>query len=410
MKMSFSVGMMVAAMVLGIIASAVPAAQAQTFTVLHTFSTTGFDGSGPEGTLIQDSTGNLYGTTYFGGLFTNGVIFKLDTSDNETVLHSFQGPDGENPSSGLILDNSGNFYGPAEGGQNGGGVLFKLTPAGNETVFFNFGGCLDCLRPRDPQGALLRDPSGNLYGTTLDGGVKGNDLACTYGCGTVFKLDSGGALHTLYAFQGGTDGQWPFGPLLPGPAPGSFYGVALYGGDLNCAEEPTRGCGTVFSLTVTGRLTVLHTFTGGSDGGGPQPGLVADREGNLYGAAQIGGNNNCQLGCGILYELGRSGEFTVLYSFTGGDDGNYPNGGLVLDSEGNLYGTTETGTTGAFYGTVYKLNTARQMTVLHSLNGDTDGAVPTGGLIRDSSGNLYGVAFTGYGRLDRHGTVFKVTP
>ena len=405
MKTKFSGGLVALAIVLTLALSAIQPAQAQTFTVLHTF--TGVDGANPVGGLLLDAAGNLYGTTYFGGTFTNGVAFKIDTSLNETVLFNFNG--GSNGcclDSALILDNKGNLYGPAQEGTNGGGVLFRLNPKDQEKILFNFGGCADCTRPGVPEGPLLMDTDGNLYGTTLEGG-KGSRCAES-GCGTIFRLDPSGKLHVLYEFTGGKDGASPFG--LMQDAPGNFYGTALYGGDLSCPQKPNLGCGTVFKLAKDGKFTVLYTFTGESDGAGPQPGLVRDKAGNFYGAAEIGGNSNCDLGCGTLFKLAKNGKFTVLYSFTGAVDGNYPNGGLVRDSKGNLFGTTGIGTTNSFYGTVYELNNAGVMKVLHQLNGFSDGATPTNGLIADSAGNLYGVAFNGFNHKDQFGTVFKVTP
>jgi uncharacterized repeat protein (TIGR03803 family) len=382
-------------------------ARAQTFKVLYTFN--GQDGLNPNAGLVRDDAGNLYGTTFLGGTFTDGIVFKLDKSDGETILLNFNGKsDGGFPSSGLILDNAGNLYGPAEQGSAGGGVLFKLSPKGKEKVLFNFGGCATCLRPRGPEGALLMDASGNLYGTTLAGGIKGHGIQCDYGCGTIFRLDTASKLHVLYAFTGGADGMWPFGPLLQDAA-GNFHGTALYGGDLSCPQGTTRGCGTVFKLAKNGKLTVLHTFTGGPDGAGPQPGLTMDQDGNFYGAAQIGGNSSCYLGCGTLFKLGKNGKFTVLYTFTDAEDGGSPNGGMVLDSKGNLYGTTLGGNTNSCYGTVFELNKAGVMTVLHVLNGGTDGGYPVSGVIRDSAGNLYGTAFVSAG-FNGPGTVFEVTP
>jgi uncharacterized repeat protein (TIGR03803 family) len=407
-KTKFSGGVVVLIAMWILALSAIQPAQAQTFTVLHTF--TGPDGANPVGGLVQDDAGNLYGTTYFGGSFTNGVAFKIDKSGDESVLFNFNG--GSNGccfDSALILDSKGNLYGPAQEGTNGGGVLFRLSPKDQEKVMFNFGGCADCTRPKVPEGALLMDASGNLYGATTSGGVRGKGYQCEEGCGTIFKFDTSGKFHVLYSFTGGADGAWPYGPLLEDAA-GNLYGVALYGGDLSCPQKPTRGCGTIFKLDKSEKLTVLYTFTGKADGAGPQPGLVTDKAGNFYGAAELGGNSNCDLGCGTLYKLSKNGKFTVLYSFTGAVDGNYPNGGLVRDSKGNLFGTTGIGTTNSIWGTVYELNQAGVMKVLHQLNGSTDGATPTGNLIRDAAGNLYGVAYNGFGRSDRLGTVFKVTP
>jgi uncharacterized repeat protein (TIGR03803 family) len=389
--------------------SAIQRAQAQTYTVLFTFDNA--DGLNPIGGLVRDNAGTLYGTTYFGGTFTNGVAFELTKSGEETTLFNFNGgSEGGFPNSNLILDSAGNLYGPADGGVNGGGVLFKLSPKGKEKVMYNFGGCV-CLKPRGPGGGLLMDASGNLYGATSLGGVKGQGPECSlYGCGTIFRFDASGKLHILYAFKGEADGAYPSGPLLQ-DAEGNLYGAAQNGGDLSCPELPLLGCGTLFKVAKDGTFTVLYTFTGGPDGAGPQSGLIMDNAGNLYGAANVGGSTVCPYGCGTLYKLSKNGEFTVLYTFLDGanGDGGYPNGSLVRDSKGNFYGTTQGGNTNSLDGTVFKLNKAGVMTVLHQFSGGTDGGKPLSGVIRDPAGNLYGTTYTSAG-FNGPGVVYEVTP
>ena len=408
MKTQGSGGLVALAVALMVATIAIPSAQAQTFTVLHTFSIYGSDGSGPDGTLVRDDAGNLYGTTYFGGAYDGGVAFKLDKSSNETVLFNFN-PNNSNgafPGYGVIMDKEGNLYSPADAGSaNGGGVLWELSPDGNEKVLWDFG---PRLKPGVPEGRLLMDASGNLYGVTALGGVKGKGTQCEYGCGVVFKLDTAGNLQVLHAFTGGKDGGTPYGALLQDAA-GNLYGAAISGGDTSCPQFPILGCGTVFKLTPDNKFTVLHTFTGGKDGAGPYGGMVMDRAGNLYGSAHIGGNSNCDDGCGTLFKIGADGKFKVLYTFTN-NPAAYPIGDLVMDPKGNIYGETQGLNTNSYYGTVFELNSAGKVKLLHILNGSTDGADPNGGLIRDSAGNLYGVAYQGFGKYDRNGTVFKVTP
>jgi len=389
--------------------SAILPARAQTYTVLHQFG--GLDGSGPDVALVQDAAGNLYGTTSVGGSDTFGVVFKIDKSQNETVLLNFDITNGAFPSGGLIQDSAGNLYGTADEGPGGSGVVYRLSPKGKEKLLFAFRGCT-CKRVRVPSGALLMDPSGDLVGTTLAGG-KGN---CLFGCGSIYRLDTAGKLLVLYEFTGGKDGNYAIGPLLQ-DATGSLYGTAAYGGDLSCPQKPQYGCGTVYKLAKDGTFKVLHTFSGGSDGAFPQPGLLMDKAGNIYGAAAAGGDRSkCQdpgayYGCGTLFKLSTSGKLTVLHSFTGEVDADGPNGGLIQDAEGNLYGTTATGDINgpSGYGTVFKLSKAGVMTVLHSLDGGSEGATPLAGLIRDSAGNLYGTAYNNY-QFNINGTVFKVTP
>jgi uncharacterized repeat protein (TIGR03803 family) len=146
----------------------------------------------------------------------------------------------------------------------------------------------------------------------------GKSKLCLFGCGAIFELDTAGKLHVLYEFTGGKDGNYAVGPLVQDAA-GSLYGTAVYGGNLCCPQEPQYGCGTVFKLAPSGQFTVLHAFTGGSDGALPQPGLLLDQAGNLYGAAVEGGSTNCEdpsgppTGCGTLFKLSSKGKFTVLH-------------------------------------------------------------------------------------------------
>ena len=412
MKTQGSGWLVVLAVMLMLATTAIMPAQAQTFTVLHTFS--GPDGANPDGSLVQDAAGNLYGTTNSGGTYVDGgVAFELDKSGNETVLFNFN-PNNSNgafPGYGVIMDEEGNLYSPADAGSAaGGGVLWELSPDGNEKVLWYFGGCRGCFKPSGPEGRLLMDAAGNLYGVTASGGVKGKGTQCEYyGCGVVYKLDTAGNLHVLHAFTGGADGGTPYGALLQ-DAKGNLYGAAISGGDLSCPQFPILGCGTVFKLTPDNKFTVLHTFTGGKDGAGPYGGLVMDSAGNLIGSAHIGGNSNCDDGCGTLFKIdAANGKFKVLYTFTN-NPAAYPIGNLVMDPKGNIYGETQGLNTNSYYGTVFELNSAGKVKLLHILNGSTDGADPNGGLIRDSAGNLYGVAYQGFGEYDRNGTVFEVTP
>jgi uncharacterized repeat protein (TIGR03803 family) len=401
------------ALVIFLSTGASPSAQGQTFTVLYTFS--GSDGSGPDGTLAIDKAGNLYGTTYFGGLYTDGVVFKLTPSGEETVLFNGGSPEsfyGSYPVYGVILGKAGDMFGLMQGSAEGGGEIVGRV-AGKGKILYDFGTCVNnCYVPSLPNGGLLQDSSGNLYGVTYFGGVKGQGLECEMrGCGTVYKFDTSGNFHVLYAFTGGSDGSYPEGSLIQDAA-GNLYGATLNGGDLSCPQgSGVRGCGTVFKLVPDGTFTLLHAFTGGDDGAGPVGALVADSAGNLYGAAQVGGNTKCYDGCGTLFKIDANGNFSLLYTFTDGLDSSYPNGNMVLDSKGNLYGDAQGDFgTDAPYGSVFELSAAGTFTALHVLNGFSDGADPTFGLIRDSAGNLYGSAYQGFGSHDRDGTVFRVTP
>ncbi|HEY5047971.1 MAG TPA: choice-of-anchor tandem repeat GloVer-containing protein [Rhizomicrobium sp.] len=233
----------------------------------------------------------------------------------------------------------------------------------------------------------------------------------------------------LYEFKGQSDGDFPSGVLIADGA-GNFYGTAGYGGDLSCKNNNRNGsgCGVIFKLTPTGTESVLHAFTGLPDGSGPAGGLIADSAGNFYGTTANGGigeESFCKTGCGTVFRLTPGGKEKVLYAFTAGTDGYGPVGGVIVDSAGNLYGTTidggsneHCGSDSFGCGTVFKLTAGGTESLLHVFMGgsQSDGAFPAGRLISDSSGNLYGTTGAG-GSTDSCGTawegcgtVFKLTP
>lgn len=262
-------------------------------TVLHSF--TGLvgaspDGASPGGSLVRDSLGNLYGATQQGGNFTPdcfvgcGVVFKVDPSGTETVLHSFQGGlDGSGPSS-VILDQAGNLYGTVNNnGLYGCGYVFEMNPSGNLTVLHYF----PCQTSdgATPYGGVVRDPQGNLYGTTSEGG--------TAGVGAIFKVDQFGNETVLYSFTDGTDGAFPALSLVRDAA-GNLYGQATQ--EVSCYYG--GGCGDVFKLSPSGNLSVLFAFQGGNTGTSPVGSLILDFLGNVYGAASGGIYSG-----GILYQI-----------------------------------------------------------------------------------------------------------
>jgi uncharacterized repeat protein (TIGR03803 family) len=261
------------------------------YTVLHTFgSSSGADGNEPAAGLIQDSSGNLYGTTSDGGNGNGGTVFEVSAAGVETILYQFTGgTDGGTPYAGLVRDAAGNLYGTTlVGGDSAGcggagcGVVFKVTPAGQESVLYAFTG----PDGASPSAGLVQDPAGNLYGTTYQGGA--------HGLGTVFKLDTAGKLTILHHFAGGEDGANPTAPLIRG-AGGKLYGTTALGGStLACPA----GCGTVFGVWPTGGAFILHRFTGGLDGAYPQSGLLAVGS-DFYGATYAGGYNDA----GVIFKL-----------------------------------------------------------------------------------------------------------
>jgi len=335
--------------------------------------------------------------------------FSSPRAQTFTVIHTFTGMgDGEAPQAGLIQDSSGNLYGTTmNGGSFDMGTVFKIGAHGKEAIqsFWGGAGML-------PEGSLIQDEAGNLYGTTYDGGTLEGG-ACLHGCGAVFELDSTGKETVLHAFTGGTDGGNPAAGLVRDQE-GNLYGITTSGGDLTCVVS-IYGCGGVFKLDTNGKETVLHAFSG-SDGDGEYPngGLVQDGAGNLYGVTEQGGGS-CGLYCtaGAVFRISPAGKETILYAFTGKEDGAFPSGTLVLDSEGNLYGEAEWGGSlsscrrGEYggCGVVFKLDTAGQETVLYTFMGSVE-MHPAGGLVRDKAGNLYGVTLGSLLLEAPYGTIF----
>jgi uncharacterized repeat protein (TIGR03803 family) len=398
-----------------------PGPVSYTYSVLYTF-TGGAEGGYSDSGVVLGPNGNLYGTTAVGGdLSLNGgvgagVVFKLDPFGKLTVLHTFTGGadggiGGDSLNSTPILDNAGNLYGATNsGGAFGNGVVLKIDPKGNETVLSNFAGGT-AGTPGYYSPFLLRDNAGNLFSALASGGELG-EPSFPNGCGVIFKINAGAGKETpLYTFP-----VAEFAPCLPdtvGPLvqdeQGNLYGVTAYGGSATAAG------GSVYKLDPAGKRTVLHSFPSERYFGetGPQGGLIRDDQGNLYGVAGESPDP------GEVFKLDPSGNLTVLYAFTGGADGGYPDGPLVRDAQDNLYGTTRGGGDGAFggygCGVVFKLDPSGNETVLHTFNNDAGGCGPTSGAVMDEKGNLYGV--TDYGGdlacLSSPGlgcgTVFKLT-
>jgi uncharacterized repeat protein (TIGR03803 family) len=319
------------------------------------------------------------------------------------VLHTFHGSDGVNPIGQLVLDAAGNIYGTTgEGGSGkcsgtpGCGTVFKMSRAGREIWLYSFdGGDGDT-----PLAGLLRDADGNFYGTTGYGG-KINNHICPDGeaCGVVFKLDDTGKNETVrHKFAGPPDG-YISEALLVGDSGGNLYGTTLWGGH--------DGWGTVFDVDSAGKETILHSFAGPPDGGGDgayvYTGIIRDETGNLYGVTDAGG----EYGGGTVFKLDSAGEETLLYSFACGADGCGPNSVLLRDDAGNLYGTTEEGGNdqcgGYGCGVVFELSpqsdgswTESVLYVFCSISNCADGSLPwKGPLVRDANGNLYGTTMWG---------------
>ncbi len=408
------------ALAIALLFAATLPAQAQTFTVLHKFGGFPNDGRMPTAPLILDSVGNPYGTAVAGGQYGGGIVFKLDANGNETVLHDFstgtiaRAAYGANPAGGLVRDAAGNFYGTTMWGgdfsyppcpytENGCGTLFELDASNHFSVLFRFGGAYG----NGPTVSLFPDPSGVFYGTTQEGGPGGN--------GSLFKLDPvTDEVRFIHSFNGLVRGT----SALVQDAQGNLWTTAASGGIYRCWLG-YAACGALFEFLADANYlesTEPLTFPFKSNGVHAYGGLVMDTDGNFYGTTYNGGNFACIDGCGVVFKFDPStGLETVLHWFSGLGGGAFPLTGVVRDSAGNLYGTTEfggkTSTAGGGYGIVYKLDTSGNLTVLHKFDG-SDGAQPQANLLLDSAGNLYGT--TAYGGSTACaggcGVVFKITP
>ncbi len=387
----------VCAFFLGLAAASVSIAQAQTFSVFHNF-TGSADGANPLNGLIVDSSGNLYGTASSGGATDNGTVFKIDTAGTATILHSFNGgADGQNPQSVLLRNSSGDLFGTTlTGGAHGAGTVFMVTPAGKESVLYSFTGGADGAAP---QAGLTRDSAGNLYGTASAGGANAN--------GVVFELvhpkAKGGAWseQVLCSFGPSPDGAVPVAGVTFDSA-GNLYGTASGGG--------TYGYGAIFELTPSASgwsETIIHSFQNADDGGVPYATLIYDKAGDFFGAATDGGTG----GGGTIFKLtpGAGGwTFAVIYSNPGwGISGAFRH--LALDTSGNLYGTTHCD--GAYSaGSVYELTPANgtwTYTSLYEFTGGTDGLYSFSNPVL-YQGAIYGT--TNEGGSHSMGVVFKVVP
>ena len=294
---------------------------------------------------IQGTDGNFYGTTYLGGSKELGTVFKVTPSGTQTTLHTFAGPDGSEPLAGLVQGTNGSFYGTTNmGGAEGYGVIFKITPSGAFTTLHSFCSQSGCTDGENPYAALVQGIDGNLYGTTLGGGSS-------KGFGTVFKITPSGTLTTLHRFctqSSCPDGKFPQTGLVQANN-GNFYGTTISGG--------ASGGGTIFEITPTGKLTTLYNVcsqSGCPDGNYLYAGLIQATDGNLYGIMDVGGAH----GSGTIFKITLTGTLTTLYNFcsqSGCPDGQYPSGALVQDTDGNLYGTTADGGANGD-GTVFRLS------------------------------------------------------
>jgi uncharacterized repeat protein (TIGR03803 family) len=396
---------------------------AQTFTTVASFD--GGNGYGPdEASVVQGLDGNFYGVTQSGGAHGSGTVFKMTPKGVLTTLHSFCSrsgcPDGANPTATLLPASSGILYGTTvNGGVTNKGTVFKITPGGTLTRLYSFCATQPCLDGGYPFGALVEGSDGNLYGT-----ASGGFAPQTYG--TVFRITPDGVLTTLYSFcsqPNCADGVSPDSGLTQA-SDGNFYGATPLGGNYsNCpGEAGGNGCGTIFKITPSGKLTTLYTFCPDAncpDGEGPDTALIQAKDGNFYGMTDGGGANGDY---GTIFRITPTGRLTTLYSFCAQTnsqgyctDGAEPVG-LAEGPDGNFYGTAPVGgasgpscTSGTGCGTLFRVTPRGVLTTLHSFCSDdncTDGVFPGAAPIQATDGKFYSTTL--FGGTYNSGTVFSL--
>lgn len=380
-------------------------AQSQTFHVIYTFSGGG-SAAHPIAGVTVDRAGDLYGSTAWGG----GSPTGSGTGFVYQQLHSFgNGLDGSFPWAGVTIGPDGTLYGTTyDGGLDGNGIIYNLRPPPtfcrsiscpwDETILYNFTRGSD---GGDPQGGVVFDPSENMYGSNVNGGVGGQ--------GVVYKMTRSGGGWTyqgIYPFTGGRDGSNPGNLVFDNS--GNLYGPAAAGGQPGCSGF---GCGTIFKLSPSGSgwtEQTLYTFHDSSDGADPQGGLIMDSAGNIYGSTCCGDSTG-----GTIFQLSPADgtwSFNLLYSYN--DSGLGPDGNLVRDAAGNLYGAS---VINGLYGegVVFKLTSTNggwTYTSIHDFTGGADGEWPEGGLAIDSNGNIYGTTYQGGAPNCLCGVVWEITP
>ena len=371
---------------------------ASMLTVLHSFN--GTDGNTPMDGLVWRTNGNFYGTTRMGGAYSEGTIYSISPAAAFASVYQFQTDPGGYTPFAKLASFKGQFIGTSfAGGSGSAGAAYLVYQSGPSS--WGLGNWYEFTGGADggyPEGALIQGSDGNFYGTTAAGGTNGN--------GIVFQLNPiTFALSNLYTFSGGADGSHPVGALVQG-SDGSFYGMAEYGG--------TNHFGTVFSIgfvTIGSfhfwSLTTLHIFTGGADGGFPNGGLVQGTDGYFYGVTHYGSTNAAPTvagGGGTVYKINSAGGLTLLHSF--GDDYPQP---LMQATDGNFYGTTGGGSNVEPNGTIFQITPSGALTTLWTFNG-TNGSNPSGALVQYNSsaaaGYLIGTASAG--GSNGLGTVFSL--
>ena len=388
--------------------------QAFNLSVLHTFGDGNVtkDGVNPAAPLVESPSGDFYGTTGNGGSAGSGCVFKLTTGGTLTILHNFGDGsvtnDGNAPN-GLLLASDGNYYGTTYDGGAGQGVVYKMTPAGTVTILHSFGDGSVANDGAYPSCVLI-ESGGLLYGTTVAGGAElpaGN-------LGTVFSISTTGTYAVLHRFLN-ADGANPYAGLVDGQD-GFFYGLTYSHGTVGGNVD----VGTAYKITPSGTFTAIHGFLGGTDGAYPYAPLMLGSDGNLYGMTSAGGVNNYANGHGTFFRMTKAGAVTVLHAFSGQPhallpnsnvpaDGGMPISGLIQDSSGTIYGATSQGGLYPGYlpgnGSVFSYTSSGIYSVIASFGVDA-GKSPAASLLKSSNGDLYGT--TDMGGSASSGVVFRL--
>ena len=328
-----------------------------------------------------------YGTTLYGGTGGAGTLFAVLPSGKVVTLHKFAAAtEGAQPNDMLATDPQGNLYGTTQtGGQYGGGTIYEFTKAHQLKVLHAFNaGAGDGSGPLQ---GLVRSSTGALYGAAAGGAIATN--------GSVFEVNANGVYGTRYEFMSGADGHCPFSSVAV-DSQGYVYGTVVgngFGGDPN---------GAVWKLSPTNKLTPLYIFSDKRDGEYPDQAPIVDAAGNVYGTmlTRTGGEY-----AGAVWKIDTAGKFRIFHQFTGQADGYAPNGPLLINTDGNFYGTTAQGgvvTGGTGQGVLFRITPAGVFSVIHTFTGGSDGYGPTGTLAHDSKGAIYGATSAG--------TVYKVMP
>jgi uncharacterized repeat protein (TIGR03803 family) len=417
---------------------ATAAAQAQTFKIMHTFATS--DGPQPElAALMQDTNGELYGTTQDGGLNGQGSIFRMTLGGTVTTVYSFCAPgtagncvDATTPGA-LVLGANGRIYGTtAYGGGESAGSVFEMTQAGAVTGLSFFCGVApdgDNACGAYPVGALVQATNGIFWGVTQGGGILGQ--GAKYEIGPNGKLGSVSSFSCIEADCNGED--YLVAGLIQG-TDGSFYGTTERGGTgaFGGGQSGSQSGGSVFKISANGTLTTLYSFCSLSDctdGQAPMGALVEGTDGNFYGTTAYGGTGTAcynggssNLGCGTVFNITPSGTLTTLHGFceqTGCKDGQNPEAGLILGSDGNFYGTTHGGGNPSsgqcsdyVCGTIFEITSTQTLTTLYRFcdkSGCDSGGGPVAPLVQDTDGSFYGTTTVGGNIESGNGTIFRLS-